>query len=119
MGERPAALEITVQRESGHVVLELDGELDVSGIALLRRRLRPLADHVPARVVVDMSCLTFLESSGVRELLSAADLMADGATLCIAGADAGVSAILRLADPHHRLRTFATVSEAAAWLEQR
>src|SRR5688500_7369593 len=48
-------------------VVALTGELDVSGSALLEAELeRVAADHDPARVVLDLSELEFMDSTGLR-----------------------------------------------------
>ena len=48
-------------------VVALTGELDVSGAALLESELdRVAADHAPAKVVLDLSGLEFMDSTGLR-----------------------------------------------------
>ena len=51
-----------------NVVLELIGELDVSGLDRLNEATR----HLPAngRVTLDLSELAFMDSSGIRALMS-------------------------------------------------
>lgn len=48
-------------------VVTLQGELDVAGSALLESELdRILTDHSPVKVVVDLSGLDFMDSTGLR-----------------------------------------------------
>ena len=48
-------------------VLALSGELDVAGSALLEQELdRVAADHDPRVVVLDLSTLDFMDSTGLR-----------------------------------------------------
>lgn len=48
-------------------VIVLAGELDVAGSSLLERELdRVATDHDPRRVVLDMSGLDFMDSTGLR-----------------------------------------------------
>ena len=48
-------------------VIALTGELDVSGAALLEHEIeRLLADHDPRGVVLDLSELDFMDSTGLR-----------------------------------------------------
>ena len=48
-------------------VIALRGELDVAGSALVESEIdRLLADHAPAVVVLDLSELQFMDSTGLR-----------------------------------------------------
>ncbi len=48
-------------------VVALDGELDVAGAALLEHELdRIAADHAPRALVLDLSGLDFMDSTGLR-----------------------------------------------------
>jgi anti-sigma B factor antagonist len=48
-------------------VVTLQGELDVAGSNLLEGELdRVVADHAPATVVLDLSGLEFMDSTGLR-----------------------------------------------------
>lgn len=54
----------------GRVEFSLSGELDLESAEGLEERLRSLAGQTPGNVVVDLSGLTFLGSSGLRALLT-------------------------------------------------
>lgn len=48
-------------------VVALEGELDVAGSAQLDAELdRIIADHAPATIVLDLSDLEFMDSTGLR-----------------------------------------------------
>ena len=48
-------------------VVTLEGELDVAGSALLEAELdRLVAESAPARIVLDLSGLDFMDSTGLR-----------------------------------------------------
>lgn len=53
----------------GRVVIEVGGELDFAAVEGLRERLLPATEH--GTVVLDMSGVTFCDSSGVRTLVEA------------------------------------------------
>lgn len=58
---------------SGSPVIAIIGEIDVSNVASIEVELdRVLADH-PARLVFDLSELSFIDSSGIAILLRAAE----------------------------------------------
>jgi anti-anti-sigma factor len=54
------------------VVVSVRGEIDISSSPALSRRLEALDGEAPFRVVVDLSRLTFIDSSGIRALILAA-----------------------------------------------
>ncbi len=53
------------------VVLRLHGELDMATSPLLDRALTTMFNDSTTSVVIDLSCLTFLDSSGISMLLGA------------------------------------------------
>ena len=58
--------------EPGTVVLRLGGELDVSNVELIRPQLAEIVDQRADRIVIDMSALTFMDSSGIALFVEAA-----------------------------------------------
>jgi anti-sigma B factor antagonist len=67
---RPGELAITSKLEADCLVLSLRGELDLASSIGLERELDD-ADSAPGRVVIDLSGLVFMDSSGLRTLLHA------------------------------------------------
>ena len=57
--------------ERGGVRLRLDGELDLVTAPWLARRLGKVEATNPALLLIDLRDLTFMDSSGLRELFSA------------------------------------------------
>lgn len=63
-------LSVTATVENGQPVLHLHGELDVAGTTILRSHaLRTLETNGHHNVVLDMSDVTFLDSSGLGVLI--------------------------------------------------
>lgn len=58
------------ERRADALVLSLVGELDLATVPALSRELHA-AESFPQRVVVDLSELEFMDSSGLHELLRA------------------------------------------------
>jgi anti-sigma B factor antagonist len=52
-------------------LLVVSGELDLSTVQVLRRRLETAFAQGPPRVVVDLSGVTHMDSTGLAELISA------------------------------------------------
>src|SRR5690349_3663415 len=64
-------LEARLSFEEETVTLALAGELDLAGVDAARERLAEAIAAGPARVVIDLSELTFIDSTGISFLLSA------------------------------------------------
>jgi anti-anti-sigma factor len=65
------------QAADGLTVVGLGGEVDIAGSPELERRLRALGGTAPFHVVVDLSQLTFIDSSGIRALIVTAKTIGD------------------------------------------
>jgi anti-anti-sigma factor len=61
----------TVDRPDGGAQVELKGELDLASAPKLDDELQRLEEGSPALLVVDLSRLSFMDSSGLRTLLAA------------------------------------------------
>lgn len=66
----PGDLTIRASRDGGALVLALYGELDLATSPLLTRKLEMVASMRPARVVIDLSGLQFLDSTGLHALIT-------------------------------------------------
>jgi anti-anti-sigma factor len=58
---------------SGTPTLKLIGELDIGSIGPIRTAIETIVAERPERVVIDLSELRFMDSSGLSLLLTAAD----------------------------------------------
>jgi anti-anti-sigma factor len=69
----PAAggLSISSVVEDGTVSIALEGELDLAGARQLEESLAAAEQESPARMVVDLERLQFIDSTGLRLLLQA------------------------------------------------
>jgi anti-sigma B factor antagonist len=87
--------------------------LDALASAEFRREvLQHLGNH--RRVVLDMSRVSFVDSSGLASLVSLLKSLPDGATLRLAHVHANVQALLRLTRLMKVFSSFPTVEEALA-----
>ena len=66
--ERPE-LSIEVQRAPDEVVLQLAGEIDVLTVTELSTLVNEILADPPARIVLDMSGVTFCDSQGLGTLV--------------------------------------------------
>ena len=106
--EHAAAFSIAVAETVDGVRLDLSGELDLASAAEFERALERTLRARPARIVLDLSNLSFLDSCGLRVLLTAqrACEEADCALALIAG------------DPARRLFELTGVAERLPLAEQ-
>jgi anti-anti-sigma factor len=65
------ALAMTSRRDGDEHVLRLEGELDIARGADVEREIVRIEQTDVKRIVVDLSGLTFIDSTGVRILLQA------------------------------------------------
>jgi anti-sigma B factor antagonist len=73
---RPGALTVQVSVEEGQRCIELFGELDIAGVDALHAAIEDGAEGEERDVVLDMSGLAFMDSSGLRAILLASGRLA-------------------------------------------
>jgi anti-sigma B factor antagonist len=64
-------IEVTTRDHEGSTILSLAGELDLSQVPAAEKTLRSVEGSQPSTLVVDLSGLTFIDSSGLRLVLEA------------------------------------------------
>ena len=64
-------LDVRTEDRNGLVHVALVGELDLSTVAKVQEELRRIEASSPETVVVDLSKLTFLDSTGLRCIVTA------------------------------------------------
>jgi anti-anti-sigma factor len=67
----PGGLRVSRAAANGTVELALEGELDLAGARGLEESLAAAEKEGPARLVVDLGRLAFIDSTGLRLLLQA------------------------------------------------
>jgi anti-anti-sigma factor len=106
--ERPASLEVRTEEADGSLILRLSGDLDLSSTPEFERAVAWGLDTSPKRLVLDLTGLTFIDSCGLRAILTAqrAGERAQCALSVVPGEQArrlfdltGVSESLPLTDP--------------------
>lgn len=64
-------LEVTTEERDGLVHVDLVGELDLSSVAKVQDELRRIEQSGAGTLVLDLSKLTFLDSTGLRCIITA------------------------------------------------
>lgn len=67
----PGSLSISSSLEDGVARLALHGELDLASAPILEGSLLEVERQAPSRLVIDLSALQFMDSTGLRLLLAA------------------------------------------------
>jgi anti-sigma B factor antagonist len=103
--EPMSALEVLQDVTDGGTTVRLSGELDISTAAALERVLAELqAPDGPARIVMDLSGLRFMDSTGLRLLVTAdLRLRGQGRELALVPGPESVHRVFRLALLEERL----------------
>jgi len=94
--ERVTDFDVSVERVADTAIVHVSGELDIATTPTLRDVLEGL-EGACERVVLDLSALTFMDSTGIRLAVTEHQrATADGFHFVIAGAEGNVMKILRL-----------------------
>jgi anti-anti-sigma factor len=93
-----------VERGDGTTVVELSGDLDMAAVPVAEARFGEALEDSPAALVVDLTGLAFLDSSGIRMLLMAnAAARTRGVELSMTRPPEGVWRLLERFHLHSRL----------------
>ena len=93
----PGRLGVTVELGEDEVSLTLDGELDLASVGELEQQLADAQARAPARLVVDLRRLAFIDSSGLRTIIQAdANARAQGTDLVLRPGDESIQRVFEL-----------------------
>jgi anti-anti-sigma factor len=97
-------LEIRTQRSGDEHVIVLDGELDLDGAERVNRELLRAEASGVRRIVLDLSALRFIDSTGIRLILAAdARSRSDGDRLALIPGPRAVHRVFELTGIAERL----------------
>ena len=102
-----AELLLSVRRESGQSILGLYGELDPASVPLFRREVNRAIDE-GSEIVLDLSALHFIDSTGIQGLIAAVRR---------AGARSVVLSVLRPPPDVDRILAITCVAELLPYLD--
>ena len=96
--------EVTIEEHAGGALVALAGELDISNAAGLEEHLLRAESEGPALLVIDLSRLEFMDSTGLRLLISADQrARAAGRRLVLVRGNDMVQRVLRITRLDERL----------------
>jgi len=104
----PIRFEVVCELEAGMVRVHVVGELDLAARYVLPTAVRnALERHAVPSVHIDLSGLTFMDSTGLHDLISAGQIAAaHDAVLIVQGARPNVRRVVQLANLDHLLDQF-------------
>jgi len=101
----PGSLRISSVVDDGTVSISLEGELDLASAPQVEERLSSVEARRPARLIVDLSRLAFIDSTGLRLLLQAdARAREHGCELVLRPGDASVQRVFEVTGALDALR---------------
>jgi anti-anti-sigma factor len=101
---RAGTLAVTVSQEADERALELFGELDLATAATLEDELKSAEASGAQAIVLDLSGLTFMDSTGLRTILDAdRRLRRIGRRLCLVRGPRSVDRVFTLTGADRRL----------------
>ena len=97
-------LNVSSERRGDAIHLSLNGELDIAAAPRIEDALREAEEQGPATVVLDLSELVFMDSTGLRTIL-AADARAKeaGRRLVVVQGDENIQRIFEVTRLHERV----------------
>ena len=108
-------MDVEVSEQSGAtVVTALGTTLDASNAERFKRRLEVLVDGGVTHLVLDLSGLRFIDSSGLGAIIATLKRIAGGVTLVLNPSATAVNEIFRLTRMDHLFRIVPTVDSALA-----
>jgi len=71
-------IEIQVHQQDGATIVRPKGDVDLQRSPVLRDQLKVVSDRKPQRLIVDLSDVSYMDSSGVATLVEAMQLARRG-----------------------------------------
>lgn len=106
-------LELSVRIQDGCTVVELRGELDISGASGLRERLFDILAGQETSLILDLSGLRFIDSTGISVLVAAERRAHElGGSVSLAGPQKIVARVLHVTSLDRHFPIFPTVEDA-------
>lgn len=89
--------------------MRLSGEFDITSIDAFRKEMALVKESAPEEVVLDLQALSFMDSTGIRMILSAqAELESERGDFSIIPGPARVMRVLEIAGVDTRLKVYSS-----------
>ena len=112
---KPEAAAYSISRKENQSVLPLEGEIDLHVSPKVDAALQILIEKKPEKLIVDLSRVTYIDSSGLAVLIGAIkDVEGHGGKFALAGLQEAVALTFEVARLDQVFRIFPTVDAALA-----
>jgi anti-sigma B factor antagonist len=102
--------------DAGVRVVAVEGEVDLASAPVLKSALLELVADEPRRLVLDLSQVGYMDSTGLGVLVGIQRRLTDDAVIAVAGARRAVTAVFELTGLDRTFELFADVDAAVAEL---
>jgi anti-sigma B factor antagonist len=102
--------------EAGFCILAVEGEVDLATAPVLRSALVELSERETRRIVIDLSEVTYMDSTGLGVLVGAQRRLPAGGMIVVAGAQPAVRDLFALTGLDRNFGLFSTAEEAVVEL---
>ncbi|GAA1112083.1 STAS domain-containing protein [Nocardiopsis exhalans] len=111
-------LGLSTRFESRSVIVAIEGELDIATAADLQEHIRAAIDDHGPWLILDLSALEFMDSSGLNVIISAYRTIRErNGSLSLAHLNERVTKIVRMVGLHRQVPVHQTVATAVAAME--
>ena len=98
MAEPRAPLQVKASRQDAAIIVQPTGDVDLTGSPMLRAELRKAAGEQGSKLVIDLTGVPYMDSSGVATLVEALQqARKSGKSLVVCGLSARVRSIFAIA----------------------
>lgn len=105
-------LQIQARQEPDRLVLSLSGELDLLSVPLLKSKIEGIQSTDGTIVVLDLQAVKFIDSTGLRAILSARELLHEqGVEFAVTPGSPQVQRLLSLTRIEDHLRVVSSADE--------
>lgn len=94
-GKYRMSLSVDKKEQDDRVIFTLDGELDVASSPMLREELSRAIEGGCRRIVIDMSSVSYMDSSGLSALVVAHKALGSRGSLALVGSRPTIERVLR------------------------
>ena len=97
-------LRVSTEERDGRIVLTLDGELDIASAPSIEEALRDAEEQSPPVLLIDLRALQFMDSTGLRTILSADARARDaGRRLVVVQGDKNIQRVFQVTRLYERV----------------
>jgi anti-sigma B factor antagonist len=108
-------LRLNVETVGNFTVVTPDGDIDLSKSTELRKSLQPILQEQPARLVIDLHAVQYMDSSGLATLIEALQISRQhGKEFVLCDLSDGVQSIIALSRLDQIFKITSTKDEALA-----